>query len=711
VDHECTLQIPTGQDGWQQSGPKAFFEINGARFGAWGCRKRLWPGGVPVVIVSYEPERRIAGLQPAVSPTCSRRRCRLQTCDTADCKSALPAPSSSFGQLGGVGRQVHGHNAPPKLEVDPSHARVTPGVPPSRDGGKGGPGGGLTCEATIFGWSEGMSDAAPLWAYVQLKVTSPDERAVEIAFRVSPESLPPLRRSVRVTAGGSAEVCVRVPAPLDGRGLAEVAAGEFGKRLAEVTNTWNRLLDGGTQIRTPEPRVNEAYRAWLAYNFLNVDHQDGLYRIHDGGGFYEAIFGYSAALFCHALDLFGRHADAQRYLDSMLQLQRPDGLFFSNYGYPDTGALLFAAAQHHRLAPDTNWLQTVAPRLVKMCDWIIRQRKESMEDSNGKRPVTWGLVRFTPYADYPDHTFNYYGDTYGCIGLEQTAWALGSIGRLADSKRLAEEAAAYRKDILTSMDAAKIERDGLTILPMEPDTHRLLQSTRYRAGGYYGLIASMLLENGFLPADDQRAQWITRFMENRHGLILGLCEFDEGVDHAYTYGYWLNCLHRDEIRRVLLGFYSTLAYGMGRDTYCGVEVTQILTGRPTSTTPHTYSGTQQLRLLRMMLLREAGNGLLLGPAIPRHWLQPGQRLEVQNGPTYFGPVSYSIESGPAEIRAHVDPPGRTLPGFIQLRLRHPEGKPIASVQINGRDHTAFSRSHETIDLPVARVPLDIRVRY
>jgi hypothetical protein len=52
------------------------------------------------------------------------------------------------------------------------------------------------------------------------------------------------------------------------------------------------------------------------------------------------------------------------------------------------------------------------------------------------------------------------------------------------------------------MDTAGIERGGLKILPMEPDTHRLLKSTRYRAGGYNGLVASMLLETGFLPPQD-----------------------------------------------------------------------------------------------------------------------------------------------------------------------------------------------------------------
>ena len=60
------------------------------------------------------------------------------------------------------------------------------------------------------------------------------------------------------------------------------------------------VLSKGMQIEVPETRVQNAYKAWLAYNFINVDQLNGKYEPHDGGGgFYEAVFGYSAALYCH----------------------------------------------------------------------------------------------------------------------------------------------------------------------------------------------------------------------------------------------------------------------------------------------------------------------------------------------------------------------------------------------------------------------------
>ena len=465
------------------------------------------------------------------------------------------------------------------------------------------------------------------------------------------------------------------------------------------------------QVNVPEPRVNDACRAWLAYNALNVDKKGSLCLPHDGAGFYEEVFGYSAVLYCHALDLWGYHQDSRRYLESLLTFQKPDGLFCVRYGLPDHGAMLLALAEHYRMTRDTEWLRAQAPRILRMCDWTIAQRREATKATGKTRPVTYGLIGSSPYADFQATTFNYYANAYCCVGMEHAARALGEIGMEAERARLTKAASAYRADILASMDAAAVERDGMKVLPMEPDTHRVLKGTNYRGGGYYGLVASMLLESEFLPASDARARWIVGALERRRGLILGMCEFDEGVDHAYTYGYWLNCLRRDDVRRVLLGFYGTLAYGMGRDTYCGVEVTQILTGKPTPTTPHLYSGTQQLRLLRMMLLREEGEDLLIGYGLPRHWLEAGKRVEVRRAPTAWGPVGFSIESleEGGRIRVDVQPPPRRPAGLIRIRLRHPRNRPILRVTIDGKPSDAFTA--DTIRVSPSSAPVRIEATY
>ena len=58
--------------------------------------------------------------------------------------------------------------------------------------------------------------------------------------------------------------------------------------------------------------MNHAWRAWLAYNFIDVDKRGDVYEPHDGGGgFYEEVYGYSASRYCYALDLMGYPAEAR----------------------------------------------------------------------------------------------------------------------------------------------------------------------------------------------------------------------------------------------------------------------------------------------------------------------------------------------------------------------------------------------------------------
>jgi hypothetical protein len=91
----------------------------------------------------------------------------------------------------------------------------------------------------------------------------------------------------------------------------------------------------------------------------------------------------------------------------------------------------------------------------------------------------------------------------------------------------------------------------------------------------------------------------------------------------------------------------------------------------------------------------------------------GKRITVRNAPTHFGPVSYEIASHVAAgyIEATVDPPTRNAPGAIVIRLRHPEGKPMRKVTVNGQPHTDFDAAREIVRLKPATEHLVVRADY
>jgi len=99
--------------------------------------------------------------------------------------------------------------------------------------------------------------------------------------------------------------------------------------------------------------------------------------------------------------------------------------------------------------------------------------------------------------------------------------------------------------------------------------------------------------------------------------------------------------------------------------------------------------------------------------VTSNWLRDGQRLSVQNAPTRFGPVSYEIISHTARgfIEARIEPPTWQKPEQIFLRLRHPDGKRIQSMLVNGRRYRAFDPSGATIRIQPTTSSITVRAQF
>ena len=83
------------------------------------------------------------------------------------------------------------------------------------------------------------------------------------------------------------------------------------------------------------------------------------------------------------------------------------------------------------------------------------------------------------------------------------------------------------------------------------------------------------------------------------------------------------------------------------------------------------------------------HALLVGQAVPREWLRPGQSCGIERTATYFGPASVVFTGGENEITARLDAPRRNPPAEISLRFREPGGRPLSSVEVNGKPWRKF----------------------
>lgn len=602
---------------------------------------------------------------------------------------------------------------------------------------------GVEYRQTLFAWSEGLDPDGRLWAYVGVEMKNPTDAAVHIELAQQAvcgrkQRVVPLGSwEYDLAAGQARRLCLRIPRdgilpdaeitkdspefekrtgsaelPFCGgfQGVEAIEPQDFDRCFDEAAQAWRQRLARAMTIRVPEQRVNDAHRAWLAYLFTNVDKEGDLYFPHDGSGFYELVWGIAAIQSCRAFDMYGYAEEAGKYLDSICTLVRPDGELKTAFGLSDSGTLLVALEDHYRYTQDKAWLARAADTIGRVANWSIARRAKEKEGQTPGEP-NYGMIKYQPSGDYPEPDFSFLSDTALCMGLEAGARCLRTVGREAEAARVAAEAAAYRQDIEAAMRRSVFEHEGRRLLPILPASRAWLERAHYGATGYYSLFASLILDTEFLPADDPHATLLIDALEQRGGLCAGTCTFFDYIDHGFTYGYWLEMLKRGEPKKAILGLYGSMAYGMSRSTCSSVECTRIESGANAPTLPHLRSGTQQLKLLRMMLVREEGERLILAQAAPQHWLKQGQCVEIQNAPTMFGPASYTIRSAVDEGRVTVQliPPVRNPPQEIQVFVRHPEGRPIQQVLLDGKPLEAFDAG--SVTLRDSREPLTLELHY
>jgi hypothetical protein len=490
-------------------------------------------------------------------------------------------------------------------------------------------------------------------------------------------------------------------------------------QLEVFRNFWTRELNRRAQFIVPEKRIRDSYRASLAYNMILVDRDPRGYTVpHPDATAYEHAWAGDSGCIIQAADRLGYHRDAAAYLDYFLSrqgLRAPEGEVASADGFfsgdvpglrwmGENGFILWALAEHYKLSGDKLWLKRVAPKMVKSCDWIIRERGRTKALVEGDRPRHFGLLPKGRASDNAELNYFYWTDNYSYGGLRGTADILPDIGMRTEAARLRAEADDYKACILDSVERSILRDTEPPFFPQGPYMNQPPTAERLAASWYSLCSPVYLVEMGLFGAEDPKTDWINRTIE-KYVMTSGLPTLVRPgyIDPHYVYNQALSQLLRGETEKFLWTFCSLFAYGQARTTYATLESNDIVTGSSGDSwdslrMPHMHSGSRVLALLRAALLLEDGETLHLLAGTPRAWLAPGKVVEVRDAPTTFGDVGVRCESRPSgnEIRAVIEPPSRR-PARIVLHVRPPSGRgPLKSVTVDGKAWRNFK--DEAVDL-------------
>ena len=556
-----------------------------------------------------------------------------------------------------------------------------------------------------------------------------------------------VRYIVELNAGEAHTIHTVIPGwPLPAAELSRLKGLAYDQLHDSAVKYWKNRLAEGLQVEIPDPHLQNLYKASLHHFLLALtkDAKRDEYYAHVGMFIYGAV-GSESSPIIQALDMRGMHARAAGCLKAFLSTQGQflcDGDFISKEGslcrfWPtysnNQGPVLGALAEHYLYSRDKDWLREVAPQIVAGCNFVIRERQRTMKElPGGGRPLSYGLAPAGTETDPRDWQYSFMLNGYFYLGLKKSAQVLQDVDP-ENAKRIAAEAEDYSEAIQRAL------RESITISPVtrlrdntsvpSVPSYLGLRGFRSEVDGaspesrpkdnvFYDveLGALHLLKSEILEPADQEVTWILNYLEDRFFLTqpetthlnnLGQDWFNLGGfprGQPYYSHHQDAYLQRDQIPNFLRSFFNTLASSADPQTLTFME------GAFGGGAPHkTHEEAWFFHQLRFMLVMEMGQDLYLARGTPRRWLEDGKNIVVSRAPSYFGELAYQIRSfvNQGRIEATVNPPVRSRPASLYLRLRHPQQASLKRVMVNGRPWKDFDAGKEWIKLPTE--PSEIKV--
>ena len=490
-----------------------------------------------------------------------------------------------------------------------------------------------------------------------------------------------------------------------------MASLDYDTALRRVENHWNRLLEPGMKLTTPDSRVNSVYKALILSSLQNLHKNPEMpWREPSQSCFKKnGVWPWEFSQQAVPLASIGYHEELEGALRFFTERQVGVGPHAATHGPQgdvksvegcyvgdcglywmcETGAVLHAMAEKYRYSREEEWLKANRPSILAAWKFIQDARAQTrIIDENGQKHIAYGLLPAGRATDGREQDYMVgFSDNYTWEGMAAMAEAFRTA-RLSEAGAMQRDAEDYRNCILEAVERSQY-KDPATGLLLIPNS--LTRRGATHGGNAFDIRYSLAMwQTGLLDATDARFDAAMEWQQQKDGFLMGLVfPFPIGSTTWYVNsiekGKYMNHLARGELEKSLLVYFTNLVYSMSQDCFQTVE--RINLAQP-NFSPFQQNASGNGRILemtrRMIIDEQQPDVLWLLRGCPRRWFAAGKTVAVSDAPTHFGPMAVRTTSDARTITVDVDMPAWETPKAIRVAIRHPDRLPIDCASINGQ---------------------------
>jgi hypothetical protein len=431
-----------------------------------------------------------------------------------------------------------------------------------------------------------------------------------------------------------------------------------------------------TRVRFRLPAAGQAVENTLRSNlgFILVN-ADSVWT-QPGSRSYERSWIRDGALTATAMLQMGLTREVREYIDWYSRYQFPDGAIpcIVETRGPDPvpehdshGQFIYMIGQYFRFTRDTAWLRTRWDNVLKAARHIqslrASRKTEAYRTGTPVQRACYGLVpesiSHEGYSPKPMHS--YWDNFFALRGIKDAAGLASALGLKAIEEEFAAELSDYRRALSNSIVAAAALH-GLTVIPGCVEL---------------GDVGGMSTTVAITPADE-----LGHLPEplTRHSFDTYFDEWSAREKAPPPGGAYLPYEARFIGAYVMLGERERAVAFMDHlmadrrpaawNQWAEVVWHDSLAPRNIGDMPHTWVASDFIRSVRSMFAyeREADTSLVIGAGIPDRWLEDPAGIGVEQLPTHYGLLDYTMRREGKKIIVEIGGEISLPPGGIVVMV-------------------------------------------